>query len=54
MEYDFLTPEAMADYCYDRGLLQVGHRGGKESDVDEIVLFAMQCITLLCFSGLAP
>ncbi len=23
VEFDFLTPEAVADYCYDRGFLQV-------------------------------
>ena len=24
VEFDFLTPEAVADYCYERGFLQVG------------------------------
>jgi diaminohydroxyphosphoribosylaminopyrimidine deaminase/5-amino-6-(5-phosphoribosylamino)uracil reductase len=23
VEFDFLTPEAVADYCYERGFLQV-------------------------------
>lgn len=23
VEFDFLTPERVADYCYDRGFLQV-------------------------------
>ena len=23
VEFDFLTPELVADYCYDRGFLQV-------------------------------
>ncbi len=23
VEFDFLTPECVADYCYDRGFLQV-------------------------------
>lgn len=25
VEFDFLTPEAVADYCYARGFLQVWH-----------------------------
>jgi diaminohydroxyphosphoribosylaminopyrimidine deaminase/5-amino-6-(5-phosphoribosylamino)uracil reductase len=28
VEFDFLTPENVADYCYERGFLQV--RGAKE------------------------
>ena len=24
VEFDFLTPDAVADYCYERGFLQVG------------------------------
>ena len=27
IEFDFLTPEAVADYCYQRGFLQVGRVG---------------------------
>ena len=27
VEFDFLTPELVADYCYDRGFLQVGWGG---------------------------
>jgi diaminohydroxyphosphoribosylaminopyrimidine deaminase/5-amino-6-(5-phosphoribosylamino)uracil reductase len=28
VQFDFLTPENVADYCYERGFLQVRHRGG--------------------------
>lgn len=28
VEFDFLTPEAVADYCYDRGFLQVRAQHG--------------------------
>jgi riboflavin biosynthesis pyrimidine reductase len=28
IEFDFLTPDAVADYCYERGFLQVILRGG--------------------------
>jgi diaminohydroxyphosphoribosylaminopyrimidine deaminase/5-amino-6-(5-phosphoribosylamino)uracil reductase len=29
VEFDFLTPENVADYCYERGFLQVGEGGCK-------------------------
>jgi hypothetical protein len=29
IEFDFLTPEAVADYCYSRGFLQVSLSSGK-------------------------
>lgn len=31
VEFDFLTPECVADYCYERGFLQVRSCGVLES-----------------------
>ena len=45
VEFDFLTPEAVSYYCYDRGFLQVCNRPVSNSDQSSRRLCPIQACT---------